>query len=382
MVEAKDTFSQQWGPLKGYATPPWCLVARVLSQVKSQQTQVILMAPVWKGQPWYPGNVVRLSKTASTQSGHIPGVNQQNPDGIPATAGRVAYLWETFGSTNLSNKAKELPLASWRSKTSRSYDSHFKKWLGWCTEWGCDPISGPSSDIANFLADLCSQGYQTNSLNAYRSAISSVHDKVDDVEVGKHPLVARLLKGAFHARPPLPKYTGTWNVQVVLNQMLQSGDTATLSLKLLTDKLVMLMSLARPSRSADLASLHLSNCQFKLEGVVFLLSTQAKQSRQGKALTDYYFASFPHYKQLCPVETLHRYKQMTAPLRKGNSQMFLSIVKPHNSVAPCTIAQWLKEVLKVSGIDVSIFTGDSTRGASSSAAADSGITTGDILKTS
>jgi len=32
-------------------------------------------------------------------------------------------------------------------------------------------------------------------------------------------------------------------------------------------------------------------------------------------------------------------------------------------------------------IDVSIFTAHSTRGASSSAASDSGITTGDILKT-
>ena len=108
----------------------------------------------------------------------------------------------------------------------------------------------------------------------------------------------------------------------------------------------MLMSLARPSRSADLASLHLSNRQFKLEGVVFLPSTLAKQSRQGKALTDYYFASFPDNKQLCPVETLCQYKQMTAPLRKENSQLFLDIVKPHNPVAPCTIARWLKEVLR------------------------------------
>ena len=53
LVEAIDAFSQQWGPLKGYANPPWCLVGRVLSQVRSQQAQVILVAPVWKGQSWY-----------------------------------------------------------------------------------------------------------------------------------------------------------------------------------------------------------------------------------------------------------------------------------------------------------------------------------------
>jgi len=70
------------------------------------------------------------------------------------------------------------------------------------------------------------------------------------MEVSKHP------RGAFHARPLLPKYSGTWDVQVVFDHMLQWGDTSTeVSLKLLTLKLVMLMSLARPSRSADLASL-------------------------------------------------------------------------------------------------------------------------------
>jgi len=62
---------------------------------------------------------------------------------------------------------------------------------------GCDPISGPVSDLANFLADLHSS-YQTSSLNAYRSAIFIVQDKVDDLDFGKHSLVARLLKGAFH----------------------------------------------------------------------------------------------------------------------------------------------------------------------------------------
>jgi len=136
------------------------------------------------------------------------------------------------------------------------------------------------------------------------------------VEVGKHPLVARLLKGAFHARPPLPKYTGTWSVQVVLDHILQWGDTSTLPLKLLTFKLVMLMSLARPSHSADLASLHVNNCQFKPEGVVFPPSTLAKQSRQGKLLADYYFASFPDNKQLCPVETLHQFIHVTTSFRK------------------------------------------------------------------
>ena len=54
LAEATDAFLQDWGPLKAYANPPWCLVGRVLRQVKAQQARVILVAPVWRGQPWYP----------------------------------------------------------------------------------------------------------------------------------------------------------------------------------------------------------------------------------------------------------------------------------------------------------------------------------------
>ena len=41
------------------------------------------------------------------------------------------------------------------------------------------PISGPVTEVANILASQFQAGYQYNSLNAYRSAISSVHDKGD-----------------------------------------------------------------------------------------------------------------------------------------------------------------------------------------------------------
>ena len=130
------------------------------------------------------GDVVQLSATASSVTESIAVKAQRGPDGFSTPTSHVACLQQKFGCGNLSESAKELILSSWRGKTSKAYDSHFQKWLGWCSEWGCDPISGPISDVINFLADLHSQGYQTNSLNAYRSAISSVHDKVDDIDVG------------------------------------------------------------------------------------------------------------------------------------------------------------------------------------------------------
>ena len=54
LAEAVDAFQQNWSMVKGYANPPWCLVGRVLKQIRAQEAQVILVAPVWKAHAWYP----------------------------------------------------------------------------------------------------------------------------------------------------------------------------------------------------------------------------------------------------------------------------------------------------------------------------------------
>ena len=155
----------------------------------------------------------------------------------------MEYLRGRYKEQQLSEKATELMLASWREKSSKAYDSQFQKWIGWCSKRSADPISCPIGEVVNFLADLFSQGYQYRSLNAYRSAISSVHDKVDGYDVGQHPLVSRILKGAFHQRPPQPRYTQTWDVSMVTSYIRSMGTNNSFSLQNLSHKLAMLMAL-------------------------------------------------------------------------------------------------------------------------------------------
>ena len=47
------------------------------------------------------------------------------------------------------------------------------------------------SEVANFLAVLYHEGYQYSSVNAYRSAISSVLEKVDGVPIDEHTFIIR-----------------------------------------------------------------------------------------------------------------------------------------------------------------------------------------------
>ena len=142
-----------------------------------------------------------------------------------SSASRMAHLRDEFRSQNFSEEATALILKSWRTKTNKSYDSLFAKLHSWCAQRSFDPFSGPTINVANFLAQLCTEGYQYSSINFYRSAISSVHEKVDGHNVGQHPLISRLLKGIFHDRPLLPRYTNTWNVQTVLNYLEGLGES-------------------------------------------------------------------------------------------------------------------------------------------------------------
>ena len=132
-----------------------------------------------------------------------------------------------------------------------------------------------------------SEGYQYQSLNAYHSAISSTHENVDGVSVGSHPVVARLLKGVFHSRPPQPRYASFWDVGVVIQHIKKLGPNENISLKQLTLKTTMLLALTRPSRSADLSKLDLQMRSFQSNGVVFRPAHLAKQSRSSRPLADF-----------------------------------------------------------------------------------------------
>ena len=119
---------------------------------------------------------------------------------------------------------------------------------------------------------------------------------------------------------------------------------------------------------------------YKPQGVAFAPGSLAKQSRQGKPITECFFPSFPHDPGLCPVVSLKAYEDHTVPYRGDETRLFLALIKPYRAVTSSTIARWLKSLLAAAGIDTSVFAAHSVRGASSSTAANLGITTNDILK--
>jgi len=109
--------------------------------------------------------------------------------------------------------------------------------------------------------------------------------------------------------------------------------------------------------------------------------TKTKRTEPPKEV---FFAYFPQNIRLRPVNTLVAYRERTSnlhPTMKERGLLFIAVRKPHLPVKAATIGHWLKKVMKSSGIDTSIFTAHSTRGAATSKAKDTGVSIPDILKT-
>ena len=121
-------------------------------------------------------------------------------------AGCMAHFREILTKKGFSQKVSDILLSSWRKKTASQYESAWKAWNSWCSEWKINPFSTTLENILEFLADLFHKGFKFRSLGVYRSAISANHETVDGFVVGKHPMMAKVMKGVFSLRPPEPKY--------------------------------------------------------------------------------------------------------------------------------------------------------------------------------
>ena len=152
------------------------------------------------------------------------------------------------------------------------------------------------------------------------------------------------------------------------------GPSGKLTLKQLTLKLVTSAALTSAARSSSVHKMDLRFRQFKSNGVLFKIPELTKCPGLKRPLKELFLVSFPPDRRLCFVKYLKRYEKVTERLRNNSNynsnRLFLSYINPHRPAVPSsTIAQWVKSVLTLSGINTQSFSAHSTRAASSSTVA-------------
>ena len=141
------------------------------------------------------------------------------------------------------------------------------------------------TDVLEFLYSLYEQELSYSTINTARSALTSylMNTNLRDAPytVSTHPFINRFMKGVFNSRKPTPKYSETWDVNIVLGFIKRWYQLNTLSLKDLTYKLVILLALTTGQRRQVLVSLDTQTMTKTNEYYVFHLNDHVKQNRPG-----------------------------------------------------------------------------------------------------
>lgn len=292
----------------------------------------------------------------------------------------MSCIRESYEIKGYSDKVIDILMASWRSSTKKQYDVYYKKWNIFCVDTHTDPVSPSIQNILDFLSGLYHAGLGYSALNTAKSALSSLIHLSGQVPLGNHPLICRFMRGVFQQRPSLPRYTEIWDVNIVLSYLRKLSPVESLSLKDLTLKLTMLLTLLSGQRVQTIHLLDLSSMTINNSSCTFVITEKVKQTRPGKHVQPLKFTAYAPDKRLCVIKYLQEYLKRTNMHRGHNNQLLLSFVKPFKPVSKDTVSRWVKTVLKDSGINTQSFHPHSVRSASTSAAQKSGLPLSDIMK--
>ena len=127
-----------WREQYFYAFPPFSLINRVLQKVEQDQSQGIIIVPMWNTQVWFPRLLhllidfpVTLPKGPRTLL--LPFNREKaHPSGMQ-------IIRNSLTARGISQKAAKVILQSWRETTHKQYSVYLRKWLLFCSSRGFDP---------------------------------------------------------------------------------------------------------------------------------------------------------------------------------------------------------------------------------------------------
>lgn len=276
---------------------------------------------------------------------------------------------------NLPENVLDILRASKAEGTWKQYESALGKWSYFCSQKGFSIWDVNISNYLLFLTELYAKGLSYSVLNSTRSALSSVFGSVDGSPIGEHKLIVDFMRGVSRLRPARPRYDCTWNPDIVLSYLKTCN---AVNLRNVTLKLVALLALCTGQRVQTISCIMIRAILWS-DTVQIRITSNLKTTTITRSNPVLIIPPY-HDKDICPVETLRIYKNMTEGIRGNETKLFISLTKPHKAVTSQTISRWLCNILELSGINVNKFHAHSFRHASVSKAASRDVNIDTILR--
>lgn len=252
-----------------------------------------------------------------------------------------------------------------------------KKWWTFCSNIKINQFNPTVPEVLKFLSEEYSKGAGYGTLNGYRSALALLAGP----SLGQDDIVKRFFRGVRNVRPNKPRYDITWDPQIVLDFYRQLPHNVDLSLKDLSEKLIILLALVTGHRLQTFSLMEVDQIREMSDHIEVRIPRRIKTSKSSEHQPNLIIPFYNDDKTICVASTLKLYLEKTRLIRGDVKSLFISFRRPHKAVGAQTLSHWIKNILMKCKIDVSIFSGYSTRHAATSAAKRSGVDIDIIKKT-
>lgn len=191
--------------------------------------------------------------------------------------GSREVIRQAFLDRGTPASAMDATLASLSISTFAQYAKPLKLWWYFCKEKQINCFSPPISFFLEFLSSSFLNIGSYSTLNTYRAAISLLSAD----EIGSHPLVKRFFKGVAVLKPQRPRYNFIWDPSPVISHLATLYPHESLSLEIISRKLITLLALTTAQRMQTLAAIQLSNIFFS-DSLVIKIPARLKTSGVGR----------------------------------------------------------------------------------------------------
>ena len=288
---------------------------------------------------------------------------------------RMETILGSLKAEGFSEKVNSTVRHGWRPSTHSVYEGPWTKWVEVCKRLGDNPASPTIQTFTDFIQGVFDEGGSFSKTNTAASSVATAVHITSGVNPTDHPVVGLLRRSIRNIRPPRSSMTETWDVTLVFRWVLTLGSNGSLSRRMLTLKLIVLLKVDLMARGSDLARCFASEVKFCAGGMKVRFYKPKEWRPDGKFTGGVfsawvYIASYSN-KRICSVST-YRYYLKSRPQSEWANDILVddhwtrcivsSIVKDKSgrrgprckgkyySLKKDTIANYMVEAMRLAGV--------------------------------
>ncbi|CAG8451204.1 14411_t:CDS:2 [Cetraspora pellucida] len=212
-----------------------------------------------------------------------------------------------------------------------------------------------------FFDDQLKAGKTYNTIARYRSAISEVHDWIDNSSVRSYPTIIMVMKGVYNTNSPPPQNDNIVNLIPLFDKIYSFGNNEEMNILLLLQKVTFLLAITTACRPSDLVCIDITS-QVQTEHGMMLNIKNPKEHKisiayggnkpQTKRIYIENYEELPEISPLNTVNTLIRHTEVWRTTKEQKEHLFLILTNAHTPASVDTIAKWVKEILREASPDL------------------------------